>query len=163
MPTTVYVDSWLLRGITSMKFGDRKAAMREFTKLYNPSYTAVIPQIALGETINTMMRDMADDANAFNTATKKLFDSIANILDVSKCMPPPSPESFEIAHDLKHRDGSLDITDLLIVSQALADPDSERLLTADDNLVRSKEIKCKEAELYGCDKRRSRLRLTDRL
>ena len=159
----VYVDSWLLRGITAMKPGTRTVTMREFTKLRNPSYTAVIPQIALGETISTMMRDMADDANAFNTVTKKLFDSIANILDVSKCMPPPSPESFEIAHDLKHCDGSLDITDLLIVSQALADPDSQLLLTADGKLVHSMAIKCKDAELYGCDKRRSGLRLADRL
>ena len=55
------------------------------------------------------------------------------------------------------------MTDLLIVSQALADPDSQMLLTADDRLVRSEEIECKDAELHGCGKRRSRLRLTDRL
>ena len=163
MPMMVYVDSWMLRGVTSANLRDRTETMREFTKLRNPSYTAVIPQIALGETVSTMMRDMSDDANAFNTMTKKLFDGIANILDVSKCLPPPSPESFEIAYELKHRDGSLDVTDLLIVSQALADPDSQMLLTADNRLVRSREIKRKDAELHGCGKRRSRLRLTDRL
>jgi predicted nucleic acid-binding protein len=53
---------------------------------------------------------------------------------------PNKNESLKLAVELKDRDNNLDVTDLLIVSQALIDKYSTILLTNDGRLIDSPEI-----------------------
>ena len=163
MPTKVFVDNHLLRGMLSETSLERADALHQFKKLNQNTYEAVIPQVAIGELVSISMRDFGDDPSEIHNKLGKLYENIHKILDVSICMPPPNKKSIEIAMELKNRDSNLDMTDLLILSQALIDRESQRFLTTDKKLLDSDVIKQKEEELRDSNDRVKRLKIVDGL
>jgi len=162
MGTRVYVDTWLLRGLVSKKKHERMDAKREISRLESNSFDVVIPQIVIGETVSVLMRDFPDPSEAKNRLVK-LYDSIKKILDPSSCLPPISMLILEKARELKSGDGNLKDTDAIIVSHTLLDPNSQRLLTADTDLLNSEFIKQMENEMRASRIRRKRLKIVDGL
>ena len=162
MPTKVFVDNHLLRGMLSTKSLERQDALHQFNQLNHNTYEVVISQIALGELVSVTMRDFNEPAELANKLGK-LYEHISDVLDVSICLPPPNKKSIEIAIELKTGDNNLDMTDLLIVAQALADKDSQRFLTRDKKLLDSEIIKKKEEELRNNNERNQKLKIVDGL
>jgi len=156
LATRIYLDTWLLRALISDKAQERSEANHEISKLRSQSFESVIPQIVLGETVSTIMRDFSDP-NDIHNKLAKLYDSIRPILNPRTCLPPPTKEAYKIAEELKNADGNLRDTDLLIVAQALIDPESERLLTPDKDLLDSEVIREKEKEMREIDNSRIKL------
>ena len=160
--TKVYLDSWILRGLVSKKSSQRGDAKREISKLRSHSFDVSISQIVIGETISTVFRDYDDPNDAHNILTK-LYDDIMPILDASSCMPPLTMDVYQKANELKNADSHLKDTDIIITAQALLDPNSERLLTNDRDLVNSRVIKEEEERMRQAGLRNVLLKIVDGL
>ena len=161
--TNIYLDTWLLRGLVSENAAEKADANHHMNKLRSNVFNISVPQIALGEVFAVIMRDFRSDPIVAYTKLKKLFDDLMGILDVDACLPPPTVKSLQYARELKEGDNNLRETDLLIVAQALADPDSQRLLTPDKDLLDSRIIKEKEKQLRFSGERNVLLKIVDGL
>ena len=78
-------------------------------------------------------------------------------------MPPPNKNVLARVEHLRQQDTWLEPMDLLIVSHALADPDSNYLFTTDKELLKSSTIKDFGENLRGGGKRNSELKIIDSL
>ena len=163
MATRVYLDTWLLRALVSDQGHERGDAKHELSKLVSNSFEVVVPQIALGEAFATIMRDYSDNLAEAHNKLIKLHDDLKLVIDSRTCLPSPTILSLQYAQEMKNEDSNLRETDLLIVSQALVDPESQRLLTADRDLLDSMVITNKEQELRDSGNRNQVLKIVDGL
>jgi predicted nucleic acid-binding protein len=100
--------------------------------------------IALGETMNIINKKIRYDGHK-----KRSINSLFELLKHDKVdTVPPTQPMFEIAKKIKREDLRLDFTDILIVSQALCDPQSHLALFHDANILNSLAIQ------DICDKRK---------
>jgi len=162
LATRVYVDTWLLRAFVSNNKHDASDARRELSKLRSSSFEAVIPQIVIGEAVSTILRDFSQP-NDIHNKLSKLYDELQPILNFRQCMPPISMLIVNQANELKQKDGNLKDTDAIIASHALLDPQSQRLLTSDTDLLNSRVVIQVEEELRGSGIRRQKLKVVDGL
>lgn len=162
MPTRVYLDTYVLRGLVSSNKPERSEALSEISKLANASFETIIPQIVLGEALATIIRDYPDPNDAHATI-KRLYDRIVQIHVPDRGFPPISVKILGEAELLKDGDGHLGDTDAIIAAQALLDPDSQRLLTADRKMLESEAIRGEEERLRNSGDRRAKLKIVDGL
>ncbi len=162
MPTKVYLDTYVLRGLVSSKKPERSEALGEISKLANASFETVMPQIVLGEALATIIRDYSDPNDAHATI-KHLYDKIMQIHVPDRGFPVITMKILGEAKLLKDRDEHLSDTDAIIVAQSLLDPDSQRLLTADRKMLDSDVIVDEEKHLRDSGSRRVQLRIVDGL
>jgi hypothetical protein len=67
------------------------------------------------------------------------------------------------AQKIKFRDSYIKDTDALVVAHAMVEPDSNRLITSDANLIDSTAITCIEQEMRNDGARTAELRIVDSL
>lgn len=160
MGTRVHLDTSVLRGYVSDKNDERSEAQRQISRLTNRSYETVIPQIALGEALATIIRDYKGDPTAAYKKIKCLYEKLTDICrDLDHDIPPITMEILEEANRLTDIDG----TDKIIAAHALLDPDSQRLISYDRRMINSKEFRKEEERLWEADKRKQRLTIVDGL
>jgi len=162
MGTIVFLDSWLLRGYVSSNTLEASDARHQLSKLESNSYSVFIPQIVIGETISTMLRDFPTKHDLDNKLSK-LTDTLQSILDLRKNLPPLTMLVVDKAHELIEMDSVLDNTDALIASHALMEPYSQRLLTDDRKLLDSEAIKEMDKRMNSDRIRKKRLKIVDGL
>jgi len=161
MGTRVYLDTWILRALISKNNAERKDALHEITRLESNSFDVVISQVVLGEAFATIMRDYG--SNDIRRILSKLYDSLVKIVDADSCLPPITVNIVEKAKMLKKKDPRLKDTDAIIAAQALLDRYSQRLLTADTDLLHSRIIKDKEKRMRDEYERNLELKVVDGL
>ena len=116
--------------------------------LKHNTYNIIISQIVLGESIAVIMRDNNDPSEII----KKLCNKMYKYGIGSDNMKPPPKEAFDIMMLLSSKT-DLGPTDTMIVSHALADPNSKFFFTSDSKLIGNQVIEDIEKELRDNDKR----------
>jgi predicted nucleic acid-binding protein len=157
----IYLDTWLLRGLVSNKPSESSYCRSLVSKLKN-GYDVVVPQIVLGEVFAVIVRDN-QDPNKVYLKLKELCNELYNITKPNECLPPPTEDIINCMQRLRAREANVRDTDLMVVAHALIDPESERLLTEDKNILNSSEIQTMESQLRAEEKRVKQLRIIDRL
>ena len=160
MGTVVYVDTWYLVAAGSDKRREKSDGDRQFYKLRSNVFDVFVPQIALGEAVSVIVRDYPDPGDACGRLSK-MYDAVTSVLDPQSCLPPPTMEALKYVQEMKQNDRRLDVTDMLIAAQALADPESQILLTRDNILQHSWAIRDMEKRLRDEGERAERLRIVD--
>ena len=155
----VYLDSYyLLEMITRTPDSDVKKLL--YTIKSN-SFEIFVPQIVLGEVVAKIFTKPAQDReDALSKLHKVLQD---HGIDPASCMPPPQGAVLEIARCLRNVDSYLYMTDVLIISHALADPNSKFFFTPDSKLTQNHKILECEKRLRDDNKRETELRISDGL
>ena len=154
-----YIDTWYL--VEIVKEGELKEDVdRLLYKISQPSFEILIPQIVLGETISQILEEY--DKSDVPTKLEKLSNIIYKYkIDVSACLPPPPNNAIDIMNKLQIKDAFLDITDNMILSHALADPESKFFFTKDSKMLGNNAIIQLEEELRVVGSRHERLKVTD--
>lgn len=154
---TIYIDSCF---VDAYLWGDKDAnkhAKKVFRKIKktissNPNIKVVIPFVAVGETVNTMIQKGKKDKN------DKMFELIE---DLKADTPPPSKTVIEIAFDILKKDKWFDPSDAIIATHALCDEYSTYLLTTDTNMQTSKVLSELEEGLEINQERKHKLKITE--
>ncbi|MEN4018199.1 MAG: hypothetical protein PQ975_11155 [Methanobacterium sp.] len=133
----VYVDTQYVYAyaVGSKKDEDRYVA-EQFKSLIsnkNPNILPKIPFTVIGETINNIKTKNLSSNEEQNIMDKILKLSRNNSVDFI----PASPFCLKIASYIKSQDPRLEDTDVLIVSHAIADPNSSLLLFIEDAIINS--------------------------
>ena len=152
----VYLDSYyLLEMITRTPNRDVKKLL--YT-IKSDSFETFVPQIVLGEVVAKIFTKPAQDReDALSKLHKVLQD---HGIDPASCMPPPQGAVLEIARCLRNVDSYLYMTDVLIISHALADPNSKFFFTPDSKLTQNPELKELENLLRIDNKRETELKIS---
>lgn len=159
----VFIDSSLIRDLVSPTKPVRTAANDQISKLSRNNHVVFIPQIVLGETLSTLMRDYRNDPREGHNMLKKLYNKLLEIMDMNSSFPSLSQDITNCANKIQFRDSYVRGTDALVVAHALVEPDSNRLITSDANLIESSVITCIEKEMRDCGLRTTELRIVDSL
>jgi predicted nucleic acid-binding protein len=133
---TYYIQSYLLGHGDAEDYAKDQVRLARDRARKNGDIFIKIPFLVAVELMNNVCR------NGFNDTDKERFTSgfIDFMKDENVDFIPNKNESLKLAVELKDRDNNLDVTDLLIVSQALIDKYSTILLTNDGRLIDSPEI-----------------------
>ena len=141
---------------------EKSSVERLLSRIKNPSFEIRVPQIVLGEAISKILAK--DDVNKSEDILLKLVHILQKYkIDAKTCLPPPQRNSLSIMAELSKEDEMLDITDVVILAHALADPDSKFFFTMDQKLIYGVKIKEYERRLRDNEKRNTELKIADRL
>lgn len=160
--TRVYLDTYFLNALISKKQSEKTEARDEFKRLQsNPgSFDVVIPQIVLGEAFSTILRDYGNDGDILDMLNE-LCKYLKETVDVETCLQSLTVKTLEKARMLMDNDEFLKDTDAIIMAQVLLDPKSQRLLTHDSVLMKSRTIKDEEKRMRASGQRELELRVVD--
>ncbi len=146
MPSViVYLDSFYLIELTKKPSHD---ITKFLSRLRYNTYHIIISQIVLGESIAVITKKNNDPSEII----RKLYSKMDKYGIGSDNMKPPPKEAFDIMTLLSSKT-DLDPTDTMIVSHALADPNSKFFFTSDSKLIGNQVIEDIEKELRDNDKR----------
>lgn len=159
MRAIAYLDSSYLIGIVSDKPSEQSKVKDLLSKI-SKRCEIVVPQVVIGEVVSVITKNIDNTSKAYEKM-QKFLNELYMILKPTSCLPPLEKEALCYAHVLSNRDSNLDITDLLIISQALQDRDSKYLFTSDSKLLRSKTIKEFECEIRKEGKRNKILKIKE--
>jgi len=120
----------------------------------------IISQVVLGETL-IVLHDRCPRDDIGN----KILDLMDIIDRLGAETPSAKKRDYEVALEIMQNDNRLEHqpNDALIVAQALNDPDSEKFLTTDRNILESHYLIRIEGDLRGQNKRNRTLIFTDRV
>ena len=139
---------------------DAPDARRLFSKLDNSSYRVLVPQIILGETVAKIL--VKSSADGLKDDLGKLCEIFfKHKISVEECLPSVSRDASRMMLVLQGVDERLTPNDAMILSEALADPDSKFFFTNDSDMLVSLKIKEYESELFESGSRNTRLKIRD--
>ena len=156
MGVVVYLDTSVLGGIVAKKRGDRNDSRRLFERLKSGVYEVKVPQVVVGEAVTTVMRDY--DTADWERQAGRIMREVGSVADPATCFPPPDPSVAEKAREAMRAVGGMTKTDALIAAQAMMDPESQKLITADGLILGSAWLADEEARMRGSGERSGRLR-----
>ena len=126
----------------------------------NSEMQVVIPLTVLGELINDIYRDVDNKGKI----DKLFYDFLVLVEKLGADFQPPKEDHFFYTTKRIKKEDKLNIIsndDILIVAQALCDPDSSRLICQDRPVLNSNKIIDLEKEMRKNGKRNRRLRITE--
>jgi len=129
------------------------------TRRAGGAFEAFVPQTVLGETASKILareghQDMLD----------KLDRTLQKYgIDARRSLPPAPKGAFAIMEELRKIDERLDGTDIMILAQVLADPDSKFFFTKDEKMLYNAAIQKYEQRLRSENLRREKLKITDHI
>jgi predicted nucleic acid-binding protein len=159
----VFLDSSIIRDLVSPVRRVRTAANDQIGRLNRDSHDVFVPQIVLGEALSTLMRDYQNNPSEGHNTLIKLYDKLSEIMDMNTNFPSLNQNLTNCAQKIKFRDSYIKDTDALVVAHAMVEPDSNRLITSDANLIDSTAITCIEQEMRNDGARTAELRIVDSL
>ena len=156
-----YLDTYYLLEV--LFDGDYKQDVKRlFARIDSNAFEVFIPQIVLGEAVSQIF-----EKSATKTRAGRLMEMLARLMQEYKWgtanMPPPSNKSFRIMNELLLVDDRLAGVDVVILAQALADPDAKFLFTPDRILVKNENICDYELRLRQNGERNTKLKILERL
>ena len=146
------MDNYLWGGRDAKRYAKRVYRKIKETISLNPNIKTVIPFIAIGEIVNTMIQKGKKDKN------EEMFKLIE---DLKVDTPPPNKVTIDISLRILKEDERFDPTDAIIAAHALCDEYSSRLVTMDINMQSSKVLSELETELRNDRKRKRKLKISD--
>lgn len=153
----VYMDTYYLQGYLWGKKDEQKMCRDVIQGIRrssgHPLIKVKIPFCVVGELINNLNRDNPPNKVHILSNFLELIEKLGADL------VPASPEAHLITTKLSRERVYTGDTDILIVSQALADPFSSRLLTPDRVLLTSETIKKIEIDMRKNKKRKQHLQI----
>ena len=152
----VYLDTSVLRDIVSRKRGTRNDSKHRFARLKSGNYEVKVPQTVMGEAVTTVMRDY--EPAEWEALVGRIMREVGNVADPATCFPPPDPAVAAKAQEAMREVKGMTKTDALIAAQALMDPESQKLATADNLLSDSSWLEDEEARMRRNGERSVRLR-----
>lgn len=134
----IYIDTYYIQAYLVKRHSEEAHAKKQVKRAIETAHNngeifVIFPFYVIAELINNLNRKIADPASkerAFNDFLKLLGDSKIDL-------KPLNEHALRMASDLKEKDGNLDVTDILIASQALDDKYSTILLTNDGPIIES--------------------------
>ena len=145
MGTVVYLDTSVLRDIVSREREDRNDSKRLFASLKSAVYEVKVPQTVVGEAVTTVMRDF--ETSEWEQLVGRIMRELGNVADPATCFPPLDPTVAAKASEAMRKVRNLTKTDALIAAQAMMDPESQMLVTADNLLLDSTWLKEEEVRM----------------
>ena len=159
MVVVVYLDTWAPREIVSKKHNARRKSARRFARLKSGVYSVKVLQVVVGEAVTTVMRDYPP--SEWRDKIGMILDAFAEVADPATCFPPPDPAAGDLARRLMARDSRLTKTDAFVAAQALLDPESQKVVTADSVLKRSAALAEVELQMRRDGERSEQLKFGD--
>ena len=156
-----YLDTYYLLEVVFE--GEHKRHVEHLlSQINNSSFEVFIPQIVVGEAVSQMYEKCGG-----RTRPDRMLERSASLMEKygwdDASMLPPSDRSFRIATELAHVDSRVVGADVMILAQALADPDAKFLFTPDNTLLRNKGICDYELRLRHDGERNTRLNISEYL
>ena len=159
MPVRIYLDTSVLRDIVAKHKGDRNDSKRLFEKIESGDYEVKVPQTVMGEAVTTVMRDYEPDD--WEALVGRIMGEVAKVADPATCFPPPDPAVAAKAQEAMQKVKGMTKTDALIAAQALMDPESQRLATADRQLQSAKWLVEEENNMRKSGERSKHLKFDE--
>ena len=156
MPVRIYLDTSVLRDIVAKRKDDRNNSKRLFEKLESGDYEVKVPQTVMGEAVTTVMRDY--EAADWEALVGRIMGEVGKVADPATCFPPPDPPVAAKAQEAMRKVKGMTKTDALIAAQALMDPESQRLATADKQLQSAEWLVKEEINMRKSGERSKRLK-----
>ena len=156
-----YLDTYYLLEVVFE--GEHKRHVEHLlSQISNSSFEIFIPQIVVGEAVSQMYEKCGG-----RTRPDRLLERFASMMEKygwgdANMLPPPN-KSFRIATELLRVDDRLAGADVVILAQALTDPDSKFLFTPDETLVENENICNYERRLRQNGKRNTKLKILELL
>lgn len=155
-----YLDTYYLLEI--VLGGRHKRYVERLPSQISSRFMVLIPQIVLGEAISQIYEKRGD--GMWPDKLMERFTSVMNKYGWDNSnMPPPPNWSFQIMDELLRVDDRLEGTDVVILAQALADPDSKFLFTRDRTLGKNENVCNYELRLRQSGRRNTKLKITELL
>ena len=159
----VYLDSYYL--VELVKEGGEASDVRSllYKLASSNAFEVFVSQIALGEVFAVICRDCTPGGPRPQEMAARLADVMErNHIGWERAVPPQG-NAFGIMRKLREADETLDPTDTMIVSHALADRHSKFFFTNDGSLLGNREIIKLEKRLREDGMRETDLKLQDGL
>lgn len=156
-----YLDTYYLLEVVLE--GEHKRHVEHLlSQISSGSFEVFIPQIVVGEAVSQMYEKCGG-----RTWPDRLLERFASLMEKygwsdTNMLPPPN-KSFRIMNELLLVDDRLAGVDVVILAQALADPDSKFLFTPDRVLTENKNICNHEILLRENGKRNTKLKIVENL
>lgn len=159
----IYIDTCFFQGYLWGREDEKENAKEIFSKIEfrkNPEINVKIPFIVVGELINNLIRENFEQ-EVREGIMYKFFELRE---DLKADTIPPTKCCYAKAKLLTAQDfyfAEYAPTDAFIVSCALCDPDSSRLLTTDSRLLESELLKKIEKDMRTDNERNRQLKITE--
>lgn len=155
-----YLDSYYLLEMVD-KSKSRGDVQKLLYQIKQPTFQVFVSQTVLGEVVAKILQKPARErSDALSKLPQILQD---HNIDAAACLTPPQGEALEIMRHLRAADTYLDVTDIMIVSHALADPRSKFFFTPDSTLTQNHRLHEYEKRLREDAKRETELKISDGL
>jgi predicted nucleic acid-binding protein len=153
-----YLDSSYFLDYLSDNHTERTSAEKLKPRLQ--SFKIVVPQVVLGEILTVLIRDVGYDLSKFKKKLDTLAKELTALIDPSECLPVLESTHINHAKYFMEKCG-IDANDASILSFVVDDPESDYLVTGDQNLIESKCVYEYEGKLRDNGKRKRELKITD--
>ena len=137
----IYIDTFFLQSYLMGRNEIEKVAKDQVKKAkrearINGTIFIKFPFLVIAELINNLNRNVRN-----KDKRKEILADLFSLIEDEKIdIVPPKGDSLKIAAQIRSKESDLDITDILIVAQALCDEYSTILLIDDLKVLESKEI-----------------------
>ena len=155
-----YPDTWVLGGIVSKRHNERREVARLLARLGSGVHVVKVPQVIIGETVATVMRDF--DPDEWEETVGRIMRAAADVADPATCLPPLDTAVAERARRLMNNIKRWTDTDALFAAQALQGPESQKVLTNDSTLTGSDELREMSREMKENGERSWDLKFSDK-
>ena len=123
------------------------------------AFEVFVPQTVLGEIVSKILaRDGREGMLDKLDRTLQKYG-----IDARRSLAPAPKGAFAIMEELRKIDERLDGTDIMILAQVLADPDSKFFFTKDEKMLYNAAIQKYEQRLRSENLRREKLKITDHI
>ena len=122
--------------LTGGKYADRVEAI--LRRSWPGSYSLVASQVLLGEAAAVILRRGPGAARMLKGMPALLADYR---VEPGRCMPPLDADVLAAVNELVNLAPELDMTDRVILTHALADPNSTFLITKDQMILNDADIR----------------------